>query len=266
IRTDGLQSTLKPQNHWRWTPSAEESFLAQKPRGAQAAGSSQSTAASWSPHFGPVNSNTWTAFRGPNRDGVVHGAHIAIDWKNAPPPQLWKHPVGPAWSSVIVIEDRLYTQEQRGATETVVCYDAATGRQLWVHEDAARFDESVSGPGPRATPSFVNGNILALGGTGILNCLDAQTGERRWSRDIKKDSGAAAPMWGFSSSPLMGDERVIVYAGGESGKGLLAYHLTSGELIWAAAAGQSSYSSPQVTTIAGKSQCLMLHDFGLTAV
>jgi outer membrane protein assembly factor BamB len=165
-----------------------------------------------------------------------------------------------------VVGDQLYTQEQRGSMETVVCYDAATGRELWVHENAARFDESVSGPGPRATPSFANGNIVALGATGILNCLDAQTGERHWSLDIKKDSGGAIPMWGFSSSPLSVGDRVIVYGGGEIGKSLLAFRLNSGELVWAAAAGQSSYSSPQLTTLAGKSQCLMLHDFGLTAV
>jgi hypothetical protein len=73
-------------------------------------------------------------------------------------------------------------------------------------------------------------------------------------------------MWGFSSSPLVVDDRVIVYGGGASGKSLLAYRLNSGDLIWTAAAGQSSYSSPQLTTLAGKSQCLMLHDFGLSAV
>ena len=101
IRTDGLQSTLKPQNHWRWTPSAEEAFLAQKPPGGELPGPSQATAASRTPQSGAVASNTWTAFRGPDRDGVVHGTHIATDWKSASPPQLWKHKVGPAWSSVI---------------------------------------------------------------------------------------------------------------------------------------------------------------------
>jgi outer membrane protein assembly factor BamB len=56
-----------------------------------------------------------------------------------------------------------------------------------------------------------------------------------------------------------------VYAGGENGKGLLAYRTQSGELAWAAAAGTSSYSSPELTTLSGVTQCLMLHDGGLTA-
>jgi outer membrane protein assembly factor BamB len=127
IRTDGLNSTLKAQNHWRWTPTAEESFLAQKPAGGEATNPSQPAAASRTPLRSSLGSDSWTAFRGPDRDGVVHGTRIATDWKGAPPPQLWKHKVGPAWSSVIVVDDRLFTQEQRGTVETVVCYDAATG-------------------------------------------------------------------------------------------------------------------------------------------
>jgi hypothetical protein len=72
-------------------------------------------------------------------------------------------------------------------------------------------------------------------------------------------------MWAFASSPLVTGDLVIVYAGGEAGKGLLAYRSRSGELAWSAAAGASSYSSPQVTSLCGVAQCLMLHDAGLSA-
>jgi outer membrane protein assembly factor BamB len=99
-----------------------------------------------------------------------------------------------------------------------------------------------------------------------LNCLAADNGKVLWSRDLKEASGAKIPMWAFVGSPLVADDLVIVYAGGELGKGLLAYRIQSGDLAWTAPAGMSSYSSPQVTCIAGISQCLMLHDSGLTAV
>jgi len=164
-----------------------------------------------------------------------------------------------------VIGNRLYTQEQRGDKEAVVCYDALTGSQIWTHEDVTRFEEAVSGVGPRSTPTFDSGRILTLGATGILNCLDAATGNVVWSRDIKQDSGAKAPLWGFSCSPLVVVQKVVVYAGGDSDKGLLAYRLESGELLWGAPAGQSSYSSAQFATLAGMPQFLMLHDSGLTS-
>ncbi|MEP6668022.1 MAG: PQQ-binding-like beta-propeller repeat protein [Chthoniobacter sp.] len=257
VRSDGFDSMLQSHLSWRWTPTAEQRFLAQMP----AKDSPASTAA-------PVvaaDSSSWAAFRGPDRDGVIRGTKVATDWKSVPPQQLWKHAVGPSWSSLIVVGDRLYTQEQRGAVEAVVCYDSATGRELWAHEDTTRFDEAVSGAGPRATPTFVDGRLYAFGGTGILNCLDAQTGKLHWSRDSKTDSQAKPPMWGMSSSPLVVDGNVIVYAGGEAGKSLLACRADTGDLVWTASAGQQSYSSPQITTIAGVRQCLMFHDFGLTS-
>jgi outer membrane protein assembly factor BamB len=73
-------------------------------------------------------------------------------------------------------------------------------------------------------------------------------------------------MWGYSSSPLVVDDKVIVFAGGEGDRNLLAYRTDSGEPAWAAPAGHDSYSSPQLATVGGRRQCLLLGDHGLTAV
>jgi hypothetical protein len=261
VRMEGLNSELQADLHWRWTPTAEEKFLAER-QSADAA----TPALSSSTSALIALPGDWTGFRGPERDGVIRGVEIATDWNSRPPRQLWRQRVGPAWSSVIVIGDRLFTQEQRGEQETVVCYDATTGRQLWVHADIARFYEAVSGPGPRATPTFAASRLYTLGGTGLLNCLDATTGQRHWMRDITADAGAKAPMWGYSGSPLVVNGLVIVYSGGPGDKNLLAYRAETGEPVWTAPAGQLSYSSPQLATVAGKPQVLIQSDHGLTAV
>jgi len=261
IRIDGADSSLKMQSHLRWTQTAEEEFLAK----SRATPSAPARPPATSHGKTSVPAVDWTSFRGPERDGVIIGTSIATNWTTSPPILVWKRAIGPAWSSLLVVGGHVYTQEQRGEKEAVVCYDANTGDQTWVHEDNARFDEAVSGPGPRATPTFSNGRLHTLGGTGILNCLEAGNGKLIWRRDIREASGAKVPMWAFSSSPLVSGDLVIVYAGGGAGKGLLAYGAASGELMWSAAAGKSSYSSPQVTSLAGVSQCLMLHDAGLTS-
>jgi outer membrane protein assembly factor BamB len=262
IRVDGADSRLTFKTHWRWTPTAEEQFLAKAQVAPARANLANTNMLSGLEH----SAGDWTSFRGPDRDGVIRGTTIATNWGANPPTPVWKHGVGPAWSSLLVVGNRVYTQEQRGEKETVVCYDAANGDQVWLHADLIRFDEQVSGPGPRATPTFANGRLYTLGGTGLLNCLDAATGARLWQRDIRVASGAKTPMWAFAGSPLVAADLVVVYAGGEAGKGLLAYHAESGELAWSAPAGNSSYSSPQLTSIAGVPQCLMLHDSGLTSV
>jgi outer membrane protein assembly factor BamB len=260
IRIDGLNADLQSTTRWRWTPTPEEALLAEKARAPQAT----PRPASQSPLT--LSAGDWPTYRGPDRDGVIPGITIATDWSAAPPKLLWRRRVGPAWSSVIVIGDRLFTQEQRGEQEMVVCYEASTGNEVWAHADPVRFWETVSGAGPRATPTFASGRLFTLGATGILNCLEAATGQRYWSHDVAAEAPAKPPMWGYSSSPLVVEDKVIVFAGGEGPRNLLAYGTDTGELAWAAPASHDSYSSPQLATIAGRRQCLLLGDRGLTAV
>ena len=131
-----------------------------------------------------------------------------------------------------MVGSRLFTQEQLGDDERVVCYNANTGKEVWSHTDEVRFTEPVSGAGPRATPTFHAGKIYALGAKGRLNCLDAATGRAVWSHDIAADGAAKVPMWGFSSSPLIFDGLVTVWAGGPDNKSVLAYHADTGKLAW----------------------------------
>jgi outer membrane protein assembly factor BamB len=265
VRVDGVSGELKSEMHWRWTPRAEELFLAERRSHAGAVSDSSSRGGTLGPQV-TLRSGDWSDFRGPRRDGVVRGTAIATDWEASPPKLIWKRRVGPAWSSVIIVGGRLFTQEQRGESEAVVCQNAETGDEIWAHEDPARFWEAVAGAGPRATPTFDSGRIYAQGATGILNCLDATTGELCWTRNIATESGAKLPIWGFSSSPLVVHGVVIAFAGGPEGQGLLAYHAESGEPAWCVAAGPGSYSSPQLASIGDSSQVLFLSDGGFVAV
>jgi outer membrane protein assembly factor BamB len=258
MRMDGIRGDLRAALRWRWSPTAEELFLA-----------GRADAGTEAPAEAPalvLAPGDWPGFRGPNRDGVVHGISPATDWDKNPPRPVWRQRVGPAWSSMTIVGGRLFTQEQRGEHEVVVCYDAAKGHQVWVHEDPVRFYEPVSGAGPRATPTFADGRLYTLGAKGMLNCLDAATGRQRWSHDLLAEGDARVPIWGLSSSPLVVAGVVIVHGGGENGHSLVAYRAESGSPAWTAAAGQSTYSSPQLATVAGVSQVLILHDMGVTAV
>ena len=264
IRMDGLSGDLQANIQWRWKPKAEDLYLAER----AAAGKATPEGALAENAAAPLTlqPGDWPALRGANRDGVVHDTRIDTDWQNNPPRLIWRQRVGPAWSSVAIVDGRLFTQEQRGEEEAVVCLDAATGREIWAHVDQARFWDGQARAGPRATPTFADGRIYSLGATGILNCLDAASGALYWTRNIVKDSSAATPMWGFSGSPLVVNGLIVVYAGGPDPNGLLAYRAEDGESAWTAGTGAVSYSSPQPAAIGGETQILFFSDRGLVAV
>ncbi len=220
----------------------------------------------------------WLGFRGARRDGVVVHGSLRRNWDTAPPRQIWRHPIGRAWSAFAVVGGYAITQEQRDENECVVAYDAETGDQIWIHQDKAMLSivEVNGGPGPHATPQFDDGRIYAMGGTGLLNCLDARTGKSLWSTNILKDAGDGStpmnpPQWGVSFSPLVVDDLVIVIPGGKEAeggeandKGLIAYDKKTGQLVWAFGKHPASYGSPSVETIAGTKTILMPNGDGLS--
>ncbi len=145
IRIDGLNAELRPTINWRWVATPEDRFLAERAQTPETQTDAESAAL---PAL-TLAAGDWPGFRGADRNGVIRGVTLTTDWDAKPPRELWRRRVGPGWSSVIVIGGRLYTQEQRGMDETVVCYDTASGNELWVHADPSRFQETVAGAGPR---------------------------------------------------------------------------------------------------------------------
>jgi outer membrane protein assembly factor BamB len=293
VRTEGITGDHAAEFGWRWAKSPEERLLSQVGREPTALPSAPAAEAPKEPAplpSAPADAETsrkrvvtearekpaalpaasaeampagsWPGFRGSGRDGIVRGVRIETDWTASPPAELWRRPIGPGWSSFAARGNFIYTQEQRGDDEVVACYDATTGTQVWTHRDAARFFESNAGAGPRGTPTVGDGRVYTFGATGILNALDAGSGAVEWSRNAAADTGAKIPVWGFASSPLVVDDVVIVAVAGQ----LVAYDLATGKPRWTGPAGGVSYSSPQLVTIDGVAQVLLMSGAGVTSV
>jgi outer membrane protein assembly factor BamB len=278
IRTGGITGDAKSDLHWRWTKSPEERLLAQTgdepttPAPAPAAAATPEKRTLDTPANAPrtrpatnegvETDSAWPGFRGPRRDGIARGVRIETDWSHKPPVALWRQPIGPGWSSFAVRGNLVYTQEQRGGHELVSCYNLTTGKPVWRHGDAARFYESNAGAGPRGTPMLSNGRVYTFGATGIVNALDARTGSSIWSRNAASDTKTKTPGWGFASSPLVVGDVVIVAAAGA----LAGYDINTGNSRWFGPTGGGGYSSPQLFTIGGVPQVLLLNGEGVISV
>jgi outer membrane protein assembly factor BamB len=297
VRTEGINGG-RSEFRWRWSMTPEERLLARgadapqplpplfpradAPSGAvmtapaagevPAIGSASTRAAAVPalevPKAGaspadPVGGGVeWSGFRGSARDSVIRGVQIETDWTRSPPQELWRRPIGPGWSSFAVGDGILYTQEQRGDHEIVAAYRVSTGAPVWRHQDPVRFYESNGGAGPRATPALSEGRVYSLGATGVVNALDARTGTVIWTRNAAADTGAKLPGWGFTGSPLVLDDAVIVAASGR----VVAYDKASGHSRWTAQTKGGSYSSPHLATIDDVQQIVMLSGFGATSL
>jgi outer membrane protein assembly factor BamB len=200
---------------------------------------------------------SFPCFRGADGLGTVRNAHLAPQWPTGGPKLLWRHSVGAAWSAFAVTPERVFTQEQHGEEECVVCYARDTGEQLWRHADAAHYKAAGTGDGPRATPSVDGEVVYSLGATGILNALDCATGLRRWTVDILRDNDTAAPGHGLTGSPLVVDDLVVVAPGGKNGS-LAAYEKSSGKRRWRAGTDPAGYASPMLAELAGQPQILIV--------
>jgi outer membrane protein assembly factor BamB len=271
LRTEGVTGEGAAQFAWRWSPTHEERLAgipapplapaAPAPVPAVTAEARPPAKASEKPPV-PEIPAVWPGFRGPGRDSLIRGPRILAGWSAGPPTEMWRRPVGPGWSSFAVRGDLIYTQEQRREEEVVSCYRLATGEPVWAHRDRVRFWESNAGAGPRATPTLGGARVYALGATGILNVLDAATGALIWTRNAAAEAGVKTPDWGFAGSPLVVGNSVIVAVSGT----LAAYDLSTGAPRWSRPSGGSGYSSPQLLTIGGVPQVLLLNSSGVLAV
>ena len=200
---------------------------------------------------------TWPDYRGPARDGVSK-EKILTNWPNGKLPELWRKPVGGGWASFVIAGKLVYTIEQRRRQEVVAAYDAASGREVWTHKYDADFQESMGGPGPRATPTWHAGKIYSMGATGELFVLDALTGKVIWHKNILDDNGAENITWAMSASPLIVDDTVVVQPGGPSNRSIVAYNKNTGARVWGSLNDRTSYASPMLMTLAGKRQIVTI--------
>jgi outer membrane protein assembly factor BamB len=124
------------------------------------------------------------------------------------------------------------------------------------------------GDGPRGTPTVDGDRVYVEGGNGDVACLEAATGKTIWHVNLRSEFGGGTPGWGYSESPLIVDDMVVVTPGGKGGT-LLTLNKFNGKPIWQSAGVTEGahYSSPEVATIDGVRQIVQFANksvFGVT--
>ncbi len=111
-------------------------------------------------------------------------------------------------------DDFVFTQEQRGNSESVVCYRADSGKEVWARGEAGKHTDQMSGPGPRATLTYANGKLYAVSASGVVSCLSREQRRFRFGMRISlNDSARPNRTSGWATSPLVVGDLIIIHPG-----------------------------------------------------
>ncbi len=183
----------------------------------------------------------WPFIRGSRFDGHSLETGLAESWPPTGPPILWTRELGQGYSSFIAWDDRVATQRQSLTGQYVVCFEADTGKTIWEHRYAFPYDPAGVYPGPRATPTYADGRVFFAAPEGSVTCLRASNGQHLWSIDLKEQFGGDGTDFGYSCSPTVIDDLVLLPVGGHS-SAMIALDAANGQVRWRSGNDAASYT------------------------
>jgi outer membrane protein assembly factor BamB len=214
----------------------------------------------------------WPEWRGPRRDAVSTETGLLKEWPKEGPRLLWQaKDIGDGYATPSVAGNRIYVLSNRGLdNEFVQALSTGDGKQLWATRlgKVGNPDQMPSFPAARSTPTVDGGLLYALGSDGDLACVEAASGRIRWRKSLRADFGGAPGKSGYTESPLVDGEAVVVTPGGPQAT-IVALNGKTGETIWKSAVpggDDAAFASAILVEAGGRRQYVQFLAKGLVGV
>jgi outer membrane protein assembly factor BamB len=198
----------------------------------------------------PVDGESdWPGWRGPRGDGFSP----QVPRRLPPKKLLWSQPMaGECHAPISVGGGYVVVADHGGQRDYWRCYRAEDGTSVWTYE-YANADKMEFGAAPRAAPRIYRDKVYGLNAWGELFCLSLSDGKLVWMKHLAREFQQKTPTWGYSCSPLVADDKLIVNPGGTGGP-VAALELETGKVVWTGAGLGVNYSSFIVGTFGGVQQ------------
>ncbi|MFT5288218.1 MAG: outer membrane protein assembly factor BamB [Planctomycetota bacterium] len=193
-------------------------------------------------------STDWPQYRGPDGTGAGPAQSLAVQGRDEP---LWSTNVGAGYSCPSIADDRLVTigYDEAAGVDRIVCLAAETGVEHWKFEFASTDEPQYHLGGTLTTPTIRAGLVYCLNRSGKFHVLDLETGELVWSRDYMVELELDKTFHGFSASPLLAGEQILLQMGGR----VVAVDASDGSVLWQSEEqGDASYSNLAKITVDDK--------------
>lgn len=234
-----------------------------------------------------LHAANWPQYRGAQASGVDESVALPTTWNISTGENLrWQTPIpGLSHASPIVWGDRVYVATAVSASGKadlkvglygditaandnsshqwrLLALDKATGKILWNvlgHESQPKVARHTKATHCNSTPATDGQRIVAIFGSEGLFCFDAKDGKLLWKKDLgPMDSGyfqMPASQWGFASSPIIHNGKVVVLCDVQKGSFLATFDLADGKEVWRTERKDvPTWSTPAIVSAAGRVQ------------
>ena len=217
-------------------------------------------------------SGDWPQWRGPDRTGISQETGLLKEWPMGGPKLLWHvSDMGDGYGTVAIAGQRIYVQSNKGMeNEFVQALSVTDGKPIWTTRlgNVGNPDQQPPYPMARSTPTIDGDRLYAFSSDGDLACLQITSGKLVWQKNVRRDFGGVSGTWGYSESPLIDGDALIIAPGGAEAT-LLKLNKRTGAVIWRSAVpggDRAAYSSAISIDAAGRKQYVQFLDKGLVGV
>lgn len=211
--------------------------------------------------FGCTKTQNWNQYLGPNRNNTIPDIEILNEWPDGGPAKLWEVKLGPGYGGASVFGDEVFILDRiKGEADILRCLELETGKEKWNYRYEAKGE--IPYPGSRIVPFVDAGNVYTVGPHGHLYCFDKATQQPVWNINLQEQFDAARPNWGFSQSPVIYNNFVIVAPQGTKA-GVTAFNKLTGDLVWKSRPlkGHNFHVSPTLANYGGIDQVIMISPY-----
>jgi outer membrane protein assembly factor BamB len=201
----------------------------------------------------------WPQLFGPDRNHTSPQKELLRSWPASGPEVLWSVDLGTGFGGPVVKAGKVYLLDRDDEVGDVMrCFNLSTGEELWKFGYPS--PGTVQYPGSRSVPIVDDRHVYSAGPNGDLYCIDLQTHQPVWKKNIWTDFGGdKIPIWAISQCPIIYGDLLLVSSHAPQA-GVVAYNRNTGAVVWQTPnLGNETYSSPKVVNIHGEDHIVMVN-------